>query len=109
MTDGADGVVRVIHGDQGGDSSMSQLLYELCFCLWSVSLCEEARHDFMSCGAVPILAQQVNYRNTEVMGSGMTGGPGWALTRQLLCPHVLSPSGKGLDEGVTWSLPVTGP
>lgn len=38
---------------------MAQLLYELCFCLWSVSLCEEARHDFMSCGAVPILAQQV--------------------------------------------------
>ncbi|CAM9186984.1 unnamed protein product [Sphacelaria rigidula] len=50
---------------QGGDSSMSQLLYELCFCLWSVSLCEEARHDFMSCGAVPILAQQVAAASTE--------------------------------------------
>lgn len=38
---------------------MAQLLYELCFCLWSVSLCDEARQDFLSCGAVPILAQQV--------------------------------------------------
>lgn len=57
---GSSAGVRAIDGDQGGDSSMSQLLYELCFCLWSVSLCEEARHDFMSCGAVPILAQQVS-------------------------------------------------
>ena len=40
---------------------MAQLLYELCFCLWSVSLCDEARGDFLSCGAVPILAQQVLY------------------------------------------------
>lgn len=38
---------------------MAQLLYELCFCLWSVSLCDEAKQDFLSCGAVPILAQQV--------------------------------------------------
>lgn len=38
---------------------MCQLLYELCFCLWSVSLCDEAKQDFMNCGAVPILAQQV--------------------------------------------------
>lgn len=38
---------------------MAQLLYELCFCLWSVSLCDETKQDFMSCGAIPILAQQV--------------------------------------------------
>ncbi|CAM9327116.1 unnamed protein product [Discosporangium mesarthrocarpum] len=36
----------------------SQLLYELCFCLWSMSLCDEARQDFMLCGAVPTLSQQ---------------------------------------------------
>lgn len=39
---------------------MAQLMYELCFCLWSVSLCDETKQDFMSCGAIPILAQQVN-------------------------------------------------
>ncbi|CAM9151453.1 unnamed protein product [Ascophyllum nodosum] len=50
---------------QGGDTSMSQLLYELCFCLWSTSLCEEARQDFISCGAIPILAQQVAAATTE--------------------------------------------
>ncbi|CAM9557592.1 unnamed protein product, partial [Laminaria digitata] len=50
---------------QGGDTSMAQLLYELCFCLWSVSLCDEARQDFLSCGAVPILAQQVAAATSE--------------------------------------------
>lgn len=40
---------------------MAQLLYELCFCLWSVSLCDDTKQDFMSCGAIPILAQQVLY------------------------------------------------
>lgn len=59
---------------QGGDSSMSQLLYELCFCLWSVSLCEEARHDFMSCGAVPILAQQVMIQSA---GTSFFSTAGW--------------------------------
>lgn len=38
---------------------MAQLLYELCFCLWAMSLCDEAKQDFISCGAIPILAQQV--------------------------------------------------
>lgn len=47
---------------KGGDSSMAQLMYELCFCLWSVSLCDEVKQDFMSCGAIPILAQQVRHR-----------------------------------------------
>eukprot|EP00903_Cladosiphon_okamuranus_P020575 g18886.t1 len=50
---------------QGGDSSMAQLLYELCFCLWSVSLCDETKQDFMSCGAIPILAQQVAAATSE--------------------------------------------
>lgn len=52
---------------------MSQLLYELCFCLWSVSLCDEARHDFMSCGAVPILAQQVANCKAIVVDTGRGG------------------------------------
>lgn len=39
---------------------MAQLLYELCFCLWAMSLCEEAKQDFISCGAIPILAEQVS-------------------------------------------------
>ncbi|CAM9887279.1 unnamed protein product [Ectocarpus sp. 4 AP-2014] len=50
---------------QGGDSSMAQLMYELCFCLWSVSLCDEVKQDFMSCGAIPILAQQVAAATSE--------------------------------------------
>ncbi|CAM9300978.1 unnamed protein product [Phaeothamnion confervicola] len=44
---------------QGGDRAAAQLLYELCFCLWSLSLCDDTRQDFMACGAIPTLAEQV--------------------------------------------------
>eukprot|EP00611_Tribonema_gayanum_P008690 TRINITY_DN18276_c0_g1_i1.p2 TRINITY_DN18276_c0_g1~~TRINITY_DN18276_c0_g1_i1.p2 ORF type:complete len:459 (-),score=202.00 TRINITY_DN18276_c0_g1_i1:315-1691(-) len=46
---------------QGGDGANAQLLYALCFCLWSLSLSEEGAYnkDFQACGAVPTLVEQV--------------------------------------------------
>ncbi len=44
---------------QGGDSTNTQLLYELCFCLWCLSFEEEVLPDFSLCGTVATLSQQV--------------------------------------------------
>jgi len=43
---------------QGNDAS-AQLLYDLVFCLWTLSLCEDVLPDFLSEGAIPILVEQV--------------------------------------------------
>ncbi len=45
---------------QGGDATNTQLLYEICFCLWCLSFEEEALPKFSECGAVATLSQQVS-------------------------------------------------
>ncbi|CAM9331660.1 unnamed protein product [Chrysoparadoxa australica] len=44
---------------QGGGSNTS-LLYELCFCLWNISLEPDLRPEFGLAGAVPTLVEQVS-------------------------------------------------
>mmetsp|Transcript_4032 Transcript_4032/g.5561 ORF Transcript_4032/g.5561 Transcript_4032/m.5561 type:complete len:452 (+) Transcript_4032:69-1424(+) len=52
---------------QGGDSANAQLLYGLCFCLWSLSLTDEGKYntEFAECGAVSTLVSQVAASQTE--------------------------------------------
>lgn len=42
-----------------GSHGQAQLLYELTFCLWALSFQEQLKHDFLSNGTVPVLAEQV--------------------------------------------------
>jgi V-type H+-transporting ATPase subunit H len=52
---------------QGGDSANAQLLYALCFCLWSLTLAEEGacNQDFLSTGAISLLVEQVAAARAE--------------------------------------------
>jgi V-type H+-transporting ATPase subunit H len=52
---------------QGGDSANAQLLYALCFCLWSLTLAEEGAcaPEFAASGAVSTLVEQVAAARAE--------------------------------------------
>lgn len=42
-----------------GAGANAQLLYELTFCLWTLSFCKEVRGNFMEQGTIPVLCEQV--------------------------------------------------
>lgn len=42
-----------------GAGANAQLLYELTFCLWTLSFCEEIRNSFLEQGTVSVLCEQV--------------------------------------------------
>jgi len=62
---------RLVFGEHGGVNYVTNLLkmhqstfpaqviYELCFCLWTLSFCEELLTDFLQAGTVPVLVEQV--------------------------------------------------
>uniref|UniRef100_I2CP76 V-type proton ATPase subunit H n=1 Tax=Nannochloropsis gaditana (strain CCMP526) TaxID=1093141 RepID=I2CP76_NANGC len=43
-----------------GSRGNAQLLYELIFCLWTLTFHEELKQDFIANGTVPVLAEQVS-------------------------------------------------
>ena len=42
-----------------GAGANAQLLYELTFCLWTLSYCEEVKYNFQEQGTIAVLCEQV--------------------------------------------------
>ena len=42
-----------------GAGANAQLLYELTFCLWTLSFCEEVKYNFLEQGTIAVLCEQV--------------------------------------------------